>query len=92
MPADVISADAPLHEQLKAFREAKGATPEKVADLMDWSIRKIQRIETGESSITTSDLWALLTYYRVDHRRINDLITVARAQHRARLSRKPKDK
>jgi hypothetical protein len=47
---------------------------------MDWSLSKIIRIETGAVGVSTNDLKALLSLYKVhDPHRTNELVELARA-------------
>jgi hypothetical protein len=47
---------------------------------MDWSLSKLIRIETGQVSITTNDLRALLAHYDIaDETRVRELIDSGRA-------------
>jgi transcriptional regulator with XRE-family HTH domain len=45
---------------LRREREARGLTQGEVAKALEWSLSKVNRIETGEVSISTTDLQALL--------------------------------
>lgn len=50
-----------LRLALRQAREAKGLTQAQVADELDWSLSKVNRIEKGEVTISTTDLRALLS-------------------------------
>lgn len=68
-----------LRTALRRAREAAGLTQEQVADAMDWSLSKLIRIEAGSVSISTNDVKALLSHYRVaDPRRVNELVDLAK--------------
>lgn len=68
-----------LPSELREERRQAGRTQREVADEMDWSESKIYRIEKGEVGISTTDLRALLGYYRVtDENRISYLIRMKR--------------
>jgi transcriptional regulator with XRE-family HTH domain len=69
-----------LRNELRRAREARHLTQREVAEAMDWSLSKLIRIETGQVSIGTNDLKALLAYYGItDDVRLNELIDTARA-------------
>jgi transcriptional regulator with XRE-family HTH domain len=69
-----------LRNELRKAREAAGFAQRDVAAEMDWSLSKLLRIETGAVSITTNDLKALLTHYRItDAARVQSLLDIARA-------------
>jgi transcriptional regulator with XRE-family HTH domain len=62
------------------MREAASLTQREVAAVMDWSLSKLIRIETGAVNITTNDLRVLLTHYGVtDPARVQTLLNGARA-------------
>ncbi|MEJ3744614.1 helix-turn-helix transcriptional regulator [Actinomycetes bacterium KLBMP 9797] len=68
-----------LRTALRRAREAAGLTQEQVADAMDWSLSKLIRIEAGSVSISTNDVKALLSHYRVaDPHRVNELVDLAK--------------
>ncbi|GAA1587967.1 Scr1 family TA system antitoxin-like transcriptional regulator [Actinoplanes couchii] len=70
---------------LRAARERVGSTINDVADSLNWSRSKLQRIELGEVSITPTDLRAILTHYRVtDEERISALVEDAHVARRER--------
>jgi len=51
---------------------------------MDWSVSKVIRIETGAVSITTNDLKALLSLYKIrDSERVDQLVELARASRQS---------
>ncbi|ADP78726.1 helix-turn-helix domain-containing protein [Pseudofrankia inefficax] len=78
------SVRTPLPHELREERRQAGRTQREVADEMDWSESKIYRIEKGEVGISTTDLKALLSYYRVtDEDRISYLIRMRRAGREA---------
>ncbi|MEJ3744615.1 helix-turn-helix transcriptional regulator [Actinomycetes bacterium KLBMP 9797] len=69
-----------LRSALRTAREAAGLTQEQVASEMDWSTSKIIRIESGAVNVSPIDVRALLRLYGVlDQRRIDELVTLARA-------------
>ncbi|MCW6006126.1 helix-turn-helix domain-containing protein [Micromonospora sp. CPCC 205371] len=64
---------------LRAAREAKGFTQGYVADELDWSLSKVNRIEKGDVTVSRTDLLAMLELYGVDgQERIEDLVQAAR--------------
>jgi transcriptional regulator with XRE-family HTH domain len=68
-----------LRTALRAAREKAELTQEFVAEAMDWSLSKLIRIETGRVSISTNDVRALLTLYRIDgSAEADELIALAR--------------
>lgn len=69
-----------LRLALRKAREAKGLTQGSVADALEWSISKVNRIEGGEVTVSGTDLRALLALYDVtDSAVITDLAATARA-------------
>lgn len=54
-----------LRLALRRRREASGRTQGDIAKSLDWSLSKLQRIEAGENSISTTDLQALLGQLKV---------------------------
>lgn len=68
-----------LRIELLAAREQQKLTQRKVARAMDWSLSKINRIETGKTGISTNDLRALLQLYGVtDPERVDHMLSLAR--------------
>ncbi|WFE19362.1 helix-turn-helix transcriptional regulator [Solwaraspora sp. WMMD937] len=71
MPGDSGSGESPaaarrrLRLALRRARESAGLTQGKVADALDWSVSKVNRIEKGSVSVSTTDLRALLELYGV---------------------------
>ena len=49
-----------LRMALRKAREARDLTQADVARQLDWSLSKVNRIESGEVSISSTDLRALL--------------------------------
>jgi transcriptional regulator with XRE-family HTH domain len=69
-----------LRNELRKAREAAGYTQADVAAAMDWSPSKLTRIEAGQVAVSTTDLRALLAYYRVNEKsEIERLEGIARA-------------
>lgn len=73
-----------LRLALRRRREATGRTQSDIARSLDWSLSKLQRIEAGENSISTTDLQALLGQLKVTD---PDLISSLVAQARVARSR-----
>jgi transcriptional regulator with XRE-family HTH domain len=72
-----------LLRELKRFRADAGLTQKDVANAMDWSASKVIRIESGNVTISTNDLRALLAYYGVkDGVVVSDLVQMARDSKR----------
>lgn len=68
-----------LRLALRAAREAKGLTQGHVAEELDWSLSKVNRLEKGEVTVSRTDLLAMLELYGVDDQeRIDDLVRAAR--------------
>jgi len=68
-----------LRVELRKARDTAGLKQAEVARAMDWSPSKLIRIESGQVSISTNDLKALLTYYGVkDKGYINRLLDLNR--------------
>jgi len=60
-----VVLSALLRNELTRLRKEKNLTQEQVARSLDWSPSKLIRIEGGKSSITKTDLQALLLHYDV---------------------------
>jgi transcriptional regulator with XRE-family HTH domain len=72
-----------LRVALRSAREAKGLTQRQVAESLDWSLSKVNRIEAGEVTVTGTDLQALLRLFNItDPGRVEDLTTAGRAARR----------
>ena len=72
-----------LRLALRKAREAKGLTQAQVAEALDWSLSKVNRIETGEVTVSTTDLHALLRLFEVtDAAQVDRLVADARASRR----------
>ena len=72
-----------LRLALRRARDAKGLTQQQVADELSWSLSKVTRIESGDVTISITDLRALLTLLDV-----RDAATVERLTDDARAARK----
>ena len=70
---------------LRDAREARGLTQGHVAEVMEWSLSKVMRIESGEVTISPNDLRPLLAHLGITERsRADDLLEAARAARRRR--------
>ncbi|MDP9797056.1 transcriptional regulator with XRE-family HTH domain [Catenuloplanes nepalensis] len=70
---------------LRNARQRRKLTQQQVADALEWSLSKVQRIESGDVSISTTDLRAALALLGIaDPRRIAQLIEDAKASRRQR--------
>jgi transcriptional regulator with XRE-family HTH domain len=66
--------------ELRKAREAADMKQSDVAKAMDWSPSKLIRIESGQVSISTNDLRALLDHYKIkDGRRTTSLLELAKS-------------
>jgi transcriptional regulator with XRE-family HTH domain len=68
-----------LRTELLAARAEKNLTQQQVAQAMDWSMSKMNRIEKAKSGIGTNDLKALMELYGItDMERTEHLLDLAR--------------
>jgi transcriptional regulator with XRE-family HTH domain len=72
-----------LRLALRRAREAKGLTQGEVAKRLEWSLSKVNRIESGEVTISSTDLQALLRLFD-----ITDSATIEQLSVDARTSRR----
>ncbi|MFK0172379.1 helix-turn-helix domain-containing protein [Streptomyces sp. NPDC090306] len=69
-----------LRKRLRAARESAGLTHTDVADALEWSPSKINRIETGKVGLAITDTRALLDLYGVDDpAEVQEITAMARA-------------
>jgi transcriptional regulator with XRE-family HTH domain len=73
-----------LRLEIRKARETATLTQGQVAEALHWSISKVNRIETGENSISSTDLEALLRLLEVEDA---DRIELMRADARAARKR-----
>ncbi|MEV6300423.1 helix-turn-helix transcriptional regulator [Actinoplanes sp. NPDC051861] len=74
-----------VRRALRAEREAAGWSQGEVARRLEWSLSKMQRIETGEVTVSGTDLRALLDLYGVtDPDRVAALMEDSRIARRER--------
>jgi transcriptional regulator with XRE-family HTH domain len=79
-----VVAQRRLRAELRKAREDAGHTQKRVAEDLGWSLSKVIRLETGATSVSTSDAMALIHYYEItDRERVDDLLSVTRARERA---------
>jgi transcriptional regulator with XRE-family HTH domain len=71
-----------LRLALRRAREASGLTQGQVAESLEWSLSKVNRIENGDVTVSSTDLRALLGLLGV-----SDTDTVERMTQDARVSR-----
>nr|WP_239155650.1 helix-turn-helix transcriptional regulator [Streptomyces sp. SID14446] len=68
-----------MRDRLRRLRESCSFTQKDVAEAMDWSPSKVIRIESGNVSISVTDLRILLQHYGVeDQAEVDELVTTAR--------------
>jgi transcriptional regulator with XRE-family HTH domain len=73
-----------LRNELRTARLDQGLTQEQVAQAMEWSLSKMNRIEKAKTGISANDLKALLPLYGITARdRIEELLALARASRQA---------
>lgn len=64
---------------LRRAREARGLTQQQVAETLEWSLSKVNRIESGDVNISSTDLQAMLRLFDVtDLDRVQQLLAEAR--------------
>jgi transcriptional regulator with XRE-family HTH domain len=73
-----------LRGRLKRARDAAGLTQKQVATDLGWSLSKVIRIETGATTISTSDVMAMILYYKItDAAEVEELLSITRAKERS---------
>ena len=85
----MVAGDSPagarrrLRLALRKAREASGRTQGHVAEALDWSLSKVNRIESGDVTVSNTDLQALLRLLGVvDEDQVERLMQEARAARR----------
>ena len=69
-----------LRRALRRAREDRGLTQRQVAESLEWSLSKVNRIEAGDVTISSTDLQALLRLYEItDPDLVAELLAEARA-------------
>jgi len=72
-----------LRLALRRAREAEHLTQRQVAEALDWSLSKVNRIEAGEVTVSSTDLRALLQLLGInDPEQVAALVDEARAARR----------
>ncbi|MCX5369068.1 helix-turn-helix domain-containing protein [Streptomyces sp. NBC_00015] len=72
-----------LRKRLRAARESAGLTHIDVAEALEWSPSKINRIETGKVGLTITDARVLLELYGItDSGQVREITDMARAARR----------
>ncbi len=72
-----------LRLALRHAREERGFTQGQVAAALEWSLSKVQRIESGDVTVSRTDLTALLDHLGVtDPQSVGTLIEIARTSRR----------
>lgn len=72
-----------LAEHLRSYRDATGLSQKDAADLLSWSVSKLQRVEAAAVGVSVTDAKALLQIYGV-----TDSAVVARFVEVAKVARK----
>jgi len=73
-----------LRTELRTARIQGNLTQQQVAQAMEWSLSKMNRIEKAKSGISTNDLKALLRVYGItDKERTEQLLALARGARRS---------
>jgi transcriptional regulator with XRE-family HTH domain len=72
-----------LRLALRKVRESQGVTQSQVAEALEWSLSKVNRIESGDVTVSNTDLRALLGFLGV-----TDSTTIERLTDNARVSRR----
>lgn len=68
-----------LRIALRSARERAGLTQEQAAEILEWSLSKLIRIEAGSVGISSTDLRATLQLYNITHQpEVNRLLELAR--------------
>jgi transcriptional regulator with XRE-family HTH domain len=83
IPESPAVARRRLRLALRRVREDKGVTQGQIAEALEWSLSKVNRIESGDVTISNTDLRALLTFLGV-----TESATIARLTDDARASRR----
>jgi transcriptional regulator with XRE-family HTH domain len=73
-----------LRTELRTARLKSDLTQDQVAQAMEWSLSKMNRIEMAKSGVSANDLKALLRLYGItETERTEDLLALARASRQA---------
>jgi transcriptional regulator with XRE-family HTH domain len=72
-----------LRQAIRGARDAQALTQGQVAEALEWSLSKVNRIESGDVTISNTDLRALLTHLGVkDDSQVNELVALGRVARR----------
>jgi|SRR4051812_22600437 transcriptional regulator with XRE-family HTH domain len=72
-----------LRAELRRIRSISGHTQKSVAEALNWSTSKVIRIETGATTVSTSDVMALLHFYGIsDQGRTDELVAITRTKEK----------
>lgn len=78
MPGSPAVRRRRLAAELRAIRESRGKSAERVAAALRWSTSKISRYETARTGLKVRDVELLLDYYKVSDPRREALLALAR--------------
>jgi len=82
-PADVRPAPGwcrrRVGDAVRRARENRGLTQKQAAGTLEWSLSKLNRIETGRCSVSVTDLQAMLRLYEIGEAEGSVLVAQARA-------------
>ena len=71
---------------IRAARDKKNLTQGQVAEAMEWSLSKVMRIESGEVTISATDLRRLLPYIGISGRdRVEELVANAKVSRQRKM-------
>jgi transcriptional regulator with XRE-family HTH domain len=83
VPESPTVARRQLRQALRRAREAKALTQGQVADALEWSLSKVNRIESGDVTVSNTDLRALLALLEVRAAdEVNRLVETGRVARR----------
>ncbi|GAA1621842.1 helix-turn-helix domain-containing protein [Actinoplanes couchii] len=77
-----IAASRLLRADLRRVRETVGLTQAQVAELLEWSVSKVTRIENGDVGISINDLRALCLTLEIGSAATEELLRRAQAARR----------
>src|SRR5687767_8614515 len=72
-----------LRQAIRGARDAQALTQGQVAQALEWSLSKVNRIESGDVTVSNTDLRALLAHLGItDASKINQLVALGRVARR----------
>lgn len=72
-----------LRQAIRRAREARSLTQGQIAEALEWSLSKVNRIESGDVTISNTDLRALLTLLEIrDPAEVGTLVETGRVARR----------